>query len=350
MEPGAKLNPSERAEAQAEAAAAAKGPLAIHDHADRVRAASIAIPWLVEGILALGHIGALVAPPKRFKTMLAVLLSKCVALGKPFAGRPTMAGRVLYIYTDAPGSTARRLAALGASAGERIDSVSELQLPADAKRLSKANRRINRHHPDDPVRLWVVDTWDSTRTHTSESSAGQDELLEELFRELRPLAEKHQVAVLLLHHTPRSDPNRLRGSAVFDARCDWVGAITTDGIGENMTVSLETIMSREAESGAVARWMLAQKPGGAAHLVYAGGPLSAPPKADGTEARDLAVLAAVASQPGSSVRELEKAARMKSSTVQRALTVIRAAGLVEPRRMRITRSGRNRLSENHENA
>jgi len=145
---GSKLTRAERR--KAERGQRADAPLAIQNHAQRVEDAAKPIPWLVHGLLPLGGIGALIAPPKTYKTMLAIELSKCVSLGESFAERACMQGQVLYVATDAPGSTIRRLAKLPDDAGKRIHSLRELLLPADAPRLQQLIEKRAEKYPQRP--------------------------------------------------------------------------------------------------------------------------------------------------------------------------------------------------------
>jgi hypothetical protein len=53
--------------------------------------------WVVGGIIQTNYLYALTAPTNHGKTAVSLVMALCVAAGRPFAGRQTMAGKVLIL-------------------------------------------------------------------------------------------------------------------------------------------------------------------------------------------------------------------------------------------------------------
>lgn len=222
----------------------------LRTHADRRRDRLQPPPMLIAGVLPVGGLGAIVAMPGSGKTLIAVELARVVAAGEPFLGRAVEAGAVIYACPDSPASTERRMLAMPDDVAASIYTVCDLPgLPSGIDGLRRAIADIS---TTTPVRLVVLDTWDSSRQHASDGWAGQDALVEGLMRELRALASDLHLAVIVVHHATRNDHGRARGSVVFDARADWIAIAE----GDEGTVSLRTIKCRDGEQGDLGRFRI----------------------------------------------------------------------------------------------
>jgi hypothetical protein len=225
--------------------------IVLRTHEDRLRDCLNPPPMIVHGLLPVGGIGALIAMPGHGKTLAGLELARCVALGHPFAEREVKKGKVVYLCTDAPADTERRMLALG-EAGEAILSVAEAPiLPGGGDELVAALDRAG-----DGVRLVVLDTWDSSREHAGGGWSDQDGLVERIMRGLRKLAQTRGMAVLILHHASKGDGEHARGSAVFDARLDWAATVRKDGD----VVSLDSYKCRSGPTGEIGRWRVVAAP------------------------------------------------------------------------------------------
>lgn len=220
----------------------------VREHADRLRDLRNPPPEIIQGLIGVGNLVCLVALPKQGKTLVSLATAESVASGDPLGEREVkMPGRVLYLCTDAPASTERRMLALTDAAKHNVSSVPEFPpLPGGIKELSQ----ILEAAKSNPYRLVVLDTWDSTRDHAGGSWADQDGVIEMVMRGLRKLAREYEIGILIVHHATRSDGGRTRGSVVFDARMDAMGLVEQkDGI-----ISLSVLWSRDHEASIVGRW------------------------------------------------------------------------------------------------
>ena len=232
---------------------AAPATIPLRSNEDRLASAEHPPEMVIEHLLPAGGIGALIALPGMGKTLMALAICEAVAGGRSFAGRAVLPGRVVYACTDSPQSTERRMLALSLDAAPHVSSVGDLRLPEQMPELRSTVTALNAQGA--PVRLVVIDTWDSTRTHNVEGWAGQDAALEEILRGLRAFAQDMNLAVILVHHATRADTGRARGSAVFDARADWIATVTQAQPGD--PVVLESTKCRDGERGIAGHWSIA---------------------------------------------------------------------------------------------
>lgn len=214
------------------------------------------LDWHFAGLLPVHGLGLIFAEPGAGKSLLATLMAYCTATGAPFAGRATRPGRVLFSCPDSPSSTKRRLAALSPEARRRIVVVPEISLPDDAEEL--ATWLQTEAAKGDPVRLLVVDTWDSARQMPGAGWAQEDKSILECTRILREIAERLRIAVVLIHHsTKNQEAPTARGSAALRGRLEWEGHLrrVADGV-----VQLTTSKARDGEMGVVGSWRIVAEP------------------------------------------------------------------------------------------
>lgn len=201
-------------------------------------------PSIVDGLLRHGDIAALCAPPGEGKSLAAVELARCVASGQPFADKKCQHGHVLYAFTDAPDSTAKRIYGLDEYARSNIHCLDDLTIPADLDAFADACGRLG-------ITLAIIDTWDSTRVHATGGYTEIDAGLEAILRPMRSICRDIGMACVIVHHSTRSDAGRLRGSQVLDARCDWIGAVSQEDTG---VVVIKSVKVRDGERGFVGAW------------------------------------------------------------------------------------------------
>lgn len=316
-------------------------PIILRSHADRMRDRFSPSPMLIDGAFPLGGVGAVVAMPGAGKTLISVEISRCVAAGVPFMGRATMQGRVLYACPDSPASTERRLLTIDDEVASRIDSIAEIPaLPGSIPALREVVEAVNLG--GDPVRLIVIDTWDSARSHVSDGYAGQDALIESAMGGLRKMAADLSLSVLVVHHATRADNGRARGSVVFDARADWIAVAEGDG----RFVRLKSTKSRDGERGDLGSFEIqAVDVGGAMvpKLVAAVGHVRA--DAPDVGKQDYALLKHVVIREGKhTAASLAKDLGLSGkSAVARAADRLRASGYLNPGEFTPTEAGRAQI-------
>jgi hypothetical protein len=224
----------------------------LRTHADRLRDRHAPRRMVIHGVLPAGGVGALVAMPGGGKTLVGIEAARCVAAGDGFAGRATLPGQAVYYCTDAPASTERRMLAMPATIADRILTVTDSPKLPDGLDDLRAVITQRNAAGNDPVRLVVIDTYDSTRSHADGGWAGQDGLTETIMSGLRTLARDLDLGVLVIHHATRADHGRARGSVVFDARLDFIGLVSGDG--KHITVT--AIKNRDGEAGPIGRFRI----------------------------------------------------------------------------------------------
>ena len=232
--------------------------IVLRTHEDRLRETLIPPPPLIAGLINIGGIGSIIAKPGHGKTMVSVELAKCIAGGIPFAGRDVQRGKVMYVCTDSPDSTERRMLGIPKDIAKDIYTVADApRFPTGFPDLEVAMESI------DDLRLVVLDTWDSNRDHAAGGYAEQDAQIEKTLGHLRKIAKARQLNVVVVHHSTRGDAETARGSIVFDARCDWMGTVEKDGT----VLTLKSTKVRDGEQGKVGSWKITTE----AHADYPDG-------------------------------------------------------------------------------
>ena len=219
----------------------------VRNHDDRLRDTLVPPPELVEGLMYIGRIGSIIAKPGHGKTMVALELTRCIAGGLPFAGRKVQQGAVLYVCTDSPDSTERRMLGIDEAIARNVYTVAEApRFPGGFAELCVAMDSI------DNLRLVVLDTWDSNREHISGGYSEQDAQIETTLSHLRKVAKQRQLNFVVVHHATRGDGEVARGSQVFDARCDWMGTV----IRTDDTLTVKTTKIRDGIQTEVGNWKI----------------------------------------------------------------------------------------------
>jgi len=204
------------------AAPSPKGPIRIVP----VSHISAAIPdeptWLIETLWASQAVGLIGGAPKSCKSWLALEMALSVASGRPCLGsfEPRQTGPVLlYAAEDSPRQVRRRLE--GLAQVRRVDfgalgvhlilePALRLDLPEDLQRLDDA---VVSHTP----RLLILDPF--VRLHRIDENSAAE--VSALLADLRSLQRRRQVAIVLVHHTRKSNGEAagpaLRGSGDLHA-------------------------------------------------------------------------------------------------------------------------------------
>lgn len=179
-------------------------------------------PWLIEELWAKEAVGIIGGPPKCCKTFLALEIALAVASGGPCLGRFKVleSGPVLlYGAEDSPAQIRARLLGLARSRGVDFQELPlllilerqlRLDILEDKDRLAQA---IEKHQP----RLLILDPF--VRLHRLDENSAAE--VSSLLADLRVLQRRFHLAVILVHHTRKSNTEAsgqaLRGSSDFHA-------------------------------------------------------------------------------------------------------------------------------------
>jgi hypothetical protein len=199
---------------------------------DLAHADAVEIDWLVDGILPAGCLIMVAAPPSGFKTWLALCLSRAVATGQPFLGRPTRQAPVSYVDREnAKQVLCGRVRLVGGARDFHLWPLwaePEPPLLGDFRFLERAKGGG----------LLVFDTL--VRFHTADENDATG--MATVMGELRRLATAG-ATVLLLHHKGKDALTDFRGSSEILAGVDI--AFILERKGENL-LSLRCVKNRLA--------------------------------------------------------------------------------------------------------
>lgn len=195
--------------------------------------------WLVRDVLTQGAVGFIAGQPKSFKSWAALDLSLSVASGQPFLGHFPVEypGPVLYIQEEDPGTTVRsrlnkiwpgklgdKLKVEGDDViwvpGEQVTELPPIAATIGASLIiSDVGWQVwldeileagyvseTGDHPYEgqPYRMMVLDPLMMIAGEVEENRAQQ--MTEKIFKPIKVLARKHELAVQIVHHMKKGDP------------------------------------------------------------------------------------------------------------------------------------------------
>jgi hypothetical protein len=175
---------------------------------------------VIEGLLAVGEIGAIVAPAGEGKSAIAQLLVTCVAENRPFLGRQVMAGPSIYIAAERGNEAIRRLRAVRSKDSAPLyvatgrPNLSDL---SEVEELAKGALRVCRRDGPGPV-LIVIDTLARCMPGLEENSAkDMGKVVEGLTNLLETVPT---AAIIFVHHAGKSGNGEMRGSTALIGAVD----------------------------------------------------------------------------------------------------------------------------------
>jgi AAA domain-containing protein len=167
------------------------------------------VPWLVEPLLARGHLTMLAGQAGVGKSLLAVGIAGAVAHGAPsIAGMPVVGGEVVLVDAENGERTLHERAHLVGLPPDRVRAgiagTFDLHSPTAVSELQRA-------FGDRPPALLVLDSLASLAPGLRENDAHD---VGPLLDRLRRLAQDTGAAVLLLHHTRKSGDSYRGGTGI----------------------------------------------------------------------------------------------------------------------------------------
>lgn len=214
------------------------------------------LPCVVNGMIPKG-LTFLAGRPKKGKSWVALQMCLSVAMGRPFLGKETEQGDVLYLaLEDHP----RRIKA-------RIHQL--LGEPPYQEELSRLTFLFGKDVPPGDLRsveawlasaekprLIVIDTLGrfSPPTGPAEETCGQ---IYANMVELKALAEEHNVGIVFIHHTRKTGESEnpidaISGSTAYAAAADAVVVMDRDGAENDATLY---VIGRDFEESTVSlKW------------------------------------------------------------------------------------------------
>lgn len=179
---------------------------------------------LVDGLLDQGTLAIVYGKPNCGKSFVALDLAGCIATGRPWNGRDTAAGLVVYLAAEGGAGIHKRVQALVTE--KRIPdeapfmlapcSVDLFATDVDLRAiLEDVKKLVSRHGP---LRLVVIDTL--ARVFGGDENSGRD--MGQLLRNLDRLREATGATVLVIHHTGKDASKGSRGHSSL------LGAVDTE--------------------------------------------------------------------------------------------------------------------------
>lgn len=197
--------------------------------------------WCIADLLTRRSLNILVGDPGSKKTLLALDLAVCTALGKPWLGRAVSQCPVLFVdeETGKPRLWARIHAALNGHAASPQTPFHYMSLPNfdlrqadDFQTLMQAAQSVN-------AGLIIIDALADVIRGSDENSAFA---LQPFLNRMRYLAEATHAAILILHHNNRS--GAFRGSSVISAGVDLL--LSIESAPDSPRIDLRPLKTRDA--------------------------------------------------------------------------------------------------------
>lgn len=198
-------------------------------------ASGLLVPWgafapkgstlrLVKELLGAGSLSVMFGPPQAGKSFLALDIAFSVATGRPWLGRPTTQGPVVYAVGEGQSGMRNRRMALALSRlaqGDAEPPMAFIPAALDAPRevdklvacLDQAAKLYGK-----PPSLLVIDTLFQYFGDGDENSAKD---MRAFLAALRKLMEHHPALhVMVLHHSGKDEDRGMRGSSALLAAAD----------------------------------------------------------------------------------------------------------------------------------
>lgn len=215
---------------------------------------SAAVPeepsWMIDRLWAAQAVGLIGGAPKCCKSWLALEIALSVASGRPCLGsfEPGQTGPVLlYAAEDAPRQVRLRLEGLAQVRGVNFATLPVHLILEPSLRLDLAEnlRRLEEALLSYEPRLLILDPF--VRLHRIDENSAAE--VSAFLADLRSLQRRHQVAIILVHHTRKSNGEAagpaLRGSSDLHAWGDSNLYVRRNG--EGLVLSMEHRSARPGE-------------------------------------------------------------------------------------------------------
>lgn len=198
--------------------------------------------WLIHRLFAEGAFVLLYGPTGIGKSFLLLDWGLSIATGRPWFGRPSLKGNVLFVAAENGFMSGRRAKAWGAARGVRkLDGAWFLPEPVQ---LAEADRRLELLHAVDRVkaRVVIIDPLTDCSVGLDENLARDQSRIVSTVRALGHL--RSRPAVILAHHTGVST-KRERGSTVLRSAADSAFGLLPGKKGR--PIALRNVKQRDAD-------------------------------------------------------------------------------------------------------
>ena len=186
------------------------------------RAAEVQSDALVDGLIGQGELCAIYGPPGSGKTFVAFDIAYSIATGKPFDGRKTKQGGVLYVAAEGGPSVRTRILALKTQHGAQNPPLRLLRYPIDFKTGDYDANRLAQLIKDREQELGIKFLMVVIDTLSETLAGGNDtEHMQAFIYNSKLVQQKTGVTVMPVHHPGKDQTKGMRGHTSL------VGAVDT---------------------------------------------------------------------------------------------------------------------------
>jgi hypothetical protein len=185
--------------------------------------------WLIRNFLFQRQVGVIYGPPGSYKSFVVQALASMLAHGMEWEGRPLRKCRTVYVAAEGYAMfRARRLAWFRHhGTNPQDDGVEVINGPLDLTKPGDVIDFIMEMQEDiETVGLFIFDTLSCCTAGQNESDSA---VMSQAIESAKLIADKLNVAVLLIHH-PGKDPSRgSRGHSSLLGNIDMEGSVEREG-------------------------------------------------------------------------------------------------------------------------
>ena len=215
--------------------------------------------WLVDGLIPSGpSLGVFFGKPKSGKTFMTTSLFLHVAMGRDYCGCAVRPGAVVYITSEGVRGFKRRMVAMREhhEADIAVPFYTVHTMPNLGMACRDAQDLIAAIHASIPegtaVAAIVVDTLARAMTGQSDSDGAA---MGVFVGNCDTIARAFDCFVGAVHHSPRNDDSRSRGSNVLDGAADVIISVVKDDASGISTAKVDRL--KDGEEGATWRFRVA---------------------------------------------------------------------------------------------
>jgi AAA domain len=174
--------------------------------------------WVVERYVPEASVGVVFGAPKARKTFVVADLAGRIAAGLSFRGRAVERGGALYFASECQDEIADRFRSWVAQNEGGSENFKLIPIAFPLLDPGRALREVAQRQnlTADPLRLVVVDVLRSSITDEN-----SNEVMAAAVATAQLIARAFNVAVVLVHHSPRADATRTSGGNALDGGVDW---------------------------------------------------------------------------------------------------------------------------------
>jgi len=206
--------------------------------------------WLIRGFIEAGTLNAIAGPPKNYKSFMAIDMGLCIAAGISWCGRTVTQGAVFVIAGEGSGGMSRRIAAWRKVHPEVPENIpfyvthKAHTLNAEgAAAIAEAIAMMVAKHGVNPV-LVIVDTL----ARAFEGDENKTEDMNKFILNVDTQLKRDGQAVIVVHHSTKSENDLLRGAGSFRAALDGLFEVAKGKDEHLMRATFSTHFLKDSES------------------------------------------------------------------------------------------------------